>query len=391
MTYSDSLTGKEKHWTQSDLAKQLGLKEIMVNLMENKNQGLDSIERRQALVTILKIPPVLLGLGSIDQIVEIVTGQEIEGPKSTNIKRSKISRESIKVYHDTFKVYDILFAEGTSYESINHIDKWTKRIERDLKNIDSEDKSALMRVLWNFEILCSKIYSSDVLDWTKTFEHMDNAIEIATLLDDTDLQAASLYISGATRLQQGRPALARVDIDSALMYAKGALPQTKGAIYSLAAIYHSQDTSLAEITYTQNLLDNAEKLAGAKSEMKTIKFGNGKYLLDRANTLIRLGRPAKAIEFLDEAEQYINPSRKRLLVFLDILRARCYIEMKKPVYDKAIRLLEEAVTDSANIKVERHVRYIQRLHTTIQKSPYGNAPEVVDLGMQLRELRKLKK
>jgi len=102
----------------------------------------------------------------------------------------------------TFKVYEALFAEGLTHTSIIDIDKWTKRIEYDVKNVDAADKNGLLRVLWDFEILCAKVHSSDIQDWSKAFEHIENAIEIATTLDDRDLQAASFYISAYTRLQQ---------------------------------------------------------------------------------------------------------------------------------------------------------------------------------------------
>src|SRR5581483_6454548 len=100
MTYVDR-EGREKHWTQADLARVLGLQETMVNLMEKHDKGLDSIERRRTLSTILRIPPVLLGLGSLDQIVEIVTGQEQNANKPI---RTNITIYDIKKYQDTFKV-----------------------------------------------------------------------------------------------------------------------------------------------------------------------------------------------------------------------------------------------------------------------------------------------
>src|SRR5712691_11409968 len=65
MKYLDSSDGKEKSWTQTDLAKRLSVSEVTVRLMENNNTGLDSIARRRLLASILKIPPVLLGLGSL--------------------------------------------------------------------------------------------------------------------------------------------------------------------------------------------------------------------------------------------------------------------------------------------------------------------------------------
>ena len=58
MTYIDT-NGVEKHWTQKDLAERLDISEVSVRTMELKNTGLDSIERRRTLTTLLKIPPAL--------------------------------------------------------------------------------------------------------------------------------------------------------------------------------------------------------------------------------------------------------------------------------------------------------------------------------------------
>ena len=54
MRYKDSHENKEKGWTQTDLAKRLGVSEVTVRLMENQNVGLDSITRRRLVASILK-------------------------------------------------------------------------------------------------------------------------------------------------------------------------------------------------------------------------------------------------------------------------------------------------------------------------------------------------
>lgn len=384
MKYTDS-DGKEKHWTQADLAKRLGLKEVMVNLMENKNQGLDSIERRRTLATILRIPPALLGLGSLDLLVEVATGHTSENPISS--KRTKIGKDTIKQYQDTLIVYRKMYAEGLSYMSALDIEKLIKRIERDIRNIYAEEKNTLLRVLWDYEILCAKVYSSDLHNWSKTFEHIDNAREITMNLDDRDLQAASLCHSAIFHFRQRRLGLAKMDIDGALIYAKGALPQTRGIIYSKNACIYSDDTSLSGMTHVQNVFDEAEKYIGIKSEIKSISFGKDDYLLDRAYTLTALGRPTKAVELLEDAERYINPSSKRHLVFLDILRAECYIEQKRPEYERAVRLLEGAIEDSKELRVARNIDHIEKLYRKLLESSYSKAPDVTDLGIALQQLR----
>ncbi|HEY1249280.1 MAG TPA: helix-turn-helix transcriptional regulator [Nitrososphaera sp.] len=384
MKYTDR-DGKEKHWTQAELAERLGLKEVMVNLMENKNQGLDSIDRRRTLATILRIPPVLLGLGSLDLIVEIATGHTPIGPP--NAKKRKVSKDTIKQYQATFKVYKSLYAGGLTYTSINDIDKWVTRIQQDIEYVSAEDRNVLLRVLWDFEILCSRIHGNDLFDWGKAFEHIDNAKEIATILDDRDLQAASLYYSSSYHFRQKRLGLAKMDIEGALMYAKGALPQTKGNIYSHNACLRADDTSLSGITLVQNTFDDLEQYAGATSEIATLVFGKHNYLLDRAYTLIDIDRPAKAIELLDDAERYIEPANKRHLVFIDVMRAKCYINLKKPEYEQTVALLSSAIEDSKELRVARNIAHIENLYTKLVASSYGNSPDVIDLGLMLQELR----
>ncbi len=382
MVYEDQTTGKQKHWTQADLAVLMGLTKVQVCNMENHNDGLDSIEKRKTLATILKIPPILLGLGSLDSIVEIVTGREPQ--KTTPVKRTKLTKQDIQKYHDTFRVYDVLFAEGMTYTSVTAIENMTRRIQADLENVSTEDKNELLRVLWDFEVLCDKVYTSDFMNWQKAYKHIENAIEIATALNDTDLLAISLRNRSIDHMRQGKMGLAKVDIDGALLYSKGALPQTKGILYTLNAWYQVKS---GNITLAQTILDSAEKYAGVKSDVTPIKFGIGRYLLDRGESLIAQKKPARALEFLDSAEQQIHFSKKRLLVYLDILRAKCYTDMKKPEYEHAVTILESAIADSKKIRVERNIRFIERLYKKLGESSYGNTPQVANLGMQLRGLR----
>jgi len=386
MTYVDR-EGREKHWTQADLARVLGLQETMVNLMEKHDKGLDSIERRRTLSTILRIPPVLLGLGSLDQIVEIVTGQEQNANKPI---RTNITIYDIKKYQDTFKVYDFLFAEGLTYRNMAAIEHAIKRIRTDLACTSIESRRDLLKVLYDFELLCAKIYGSDFTNWRKTFEHIDNAVEIATLLDDRDLQAVSLYYSSEYHYRQGKLGLARVNIDGALLYSKGALPQTRAAIYAQDAMLRISDTSSSQILISEKMYEGSERLSVIKTDNKSLKFGKGSFFIYRAYALIEMNRPVKALEYLDDAERSINPSKKRLLLYLETERARCYIQKKKPEYEQATIVLKRAIATSRNIYVGQNIRRIEKLYLKLKGSSYGNSPDIVELGQEIQELKLIK-
>jgi len=386
MKYLDPTMHTLKHWTQKDLAERLGIKEIAVSLMETNNQSLDSIERRRALVTILRIPPALLGLGSLESLVEIAPNNEMPTKKGKR-KRAGIDKDTIKYYQDTLSMYESLYAKGLTYTIIDDMDRWITRLEVDTKNASNNERIALLYTLWGFERLCGKVYGSDFHDWNRAFKHIDNTIELAMNLDDKDLQAASLYTSGVYRSWQGKLGLARIAIDNASVYARGALPQTKAAILSQNACLHAYSTNTSEIIATQKLFDEAQKYAGVKSEKNTVKFERDDYFIDRACAIIRLGQPAKALELIEDAERLISPSKKRYQILLDILRAKCYILQKKPEYDSAISLLTDAIEDSKEIRVERNIAQIEKLYRKLIESPYGNAPDVVDLGLALQDLR----
>lgn len=380
LVYTDR-NGKRKHWTQADLARQLGLTEIMVNFMENKNQGLDSIERRRALAALLKIPPVLLGLGTLDQI-ELTFKSVKPALQGTNA----ISPDTIQFYQDTLGTYKQQYHNGMSYAIISEVEVAAKYIEQATKKLMSDSKSILY-VLWQYEILCANIYGNDMHDWNMAFRHIDNAKDVAVCLDDKDLLAASLCRSAMLRYRQGRLGLARIDIDAASMYSRGAFPQTRGIILSKqGCIYSDTDLSDTGIIIVQKLFNDAEKYINVPSEIVNMPFKKDDYLLDKTQALMHT-RPAKALELLDDAEQYIQSVGRKHMVYLDIKRSTCYIQQRSPEYEYATSLLLMAAEASRGQRVARNTSHIQKLYNKLVMSSYGNSPEVAELGLALRELQ----
>ena len=380
MIYVDH-AGRKRHWTQKDLAEKLGISEVMVNLMEKHNQGLDSIERRRALSILLKIPPVLLGLGSLDQIVEIAVGKHALTPTPERV----IKIDTIQSYQKAYDAYKRMYKDGLSYAIVYQLEGQTYSIDQKAKKGSTD---ALLRLLWQYEILCAKVFSSDLANWRKTFEHVDNAKDIASYLDDNDLQAASLCYSAIFHFRQKRIGLAKMDVDAAAMYAKGSTLQTKGSIFSKSAcIYAEHDRTTTGTTIALNMLDSAEKYIDKEEEAHAISFGSDDFLLDKSYVLQLLNRHGKALDILDDAEKHVQAAGKRHMVFLDIKRAQSYIEQKKPEYEQAIWMLINAIETSKEIKVARNIDQVQKLYSTLAQSSYRNAPDVIDLEQALRNVR----
>lgn len=395
MTYTDSRDGKEKSWTQADLAKRLGVSEVTVRTMENANAGLDSMAKRRLLISILKIPPILLGLGSVADLAEFLKSHEegaIRAAPSTLNSGGYVGKETLHLYQNAFMIYSEMHSTSTAQDVIFDIEQWMSRIKTDLSRANERQKRHLYTTLWDFHALSAKIYSDDLGDWNQAFDHLNAAMELANLLESNDLRAASLYRSGQIRCQQRNFFLAKSDLDAALQFAKNAQPQLKGATYAAAGLAHALVVSDgAGRLYAQSLLDQAGKIVTSSSgdpDEYGVRFSTGKYLIEKADALLTLGRPGKALEVLDDAEEGTDSTQKRRLAYIDILRAEANLRFKKPELEQAVALLQKAFTASSAIKSEYNIGYIERLHRELVRSPYGNSADVVDLRLALSNWRK---
>ena len=265
------------------------------------------------------------------------------------------------------------------------LEDWIPRVQSELTHASSSQRLELLPILWEYHALLSRVYC-DAMIWQKSFSHINAALEIATSLDSADLQASSLYRSAAVHFVQRNVLLAKSDLDGALVYAKSAKPHIKGTILLDAGLaYATVYSDRANATYAQSLLDQAEQLAGKAVDDGVMNFDTGKYLLRRARALIALGRPGKALEYLDDAEEKLLPSQRLKLAFVNIARADAYMKLKRPEYDLALYLLKDAFDASKAIKSDFNIGHVQRLYSTLAKSPYGPSPDVADLGLALRD------
>jgi len=395
MKYKDSHENKEKGWTQTDLAKRLGVSEVTVRLMENQNVGLDSITRRRLVASILKIPPILLGLGSLDDLAAFLQNNQVNSSSvhtsflSKSLKRTSLENETLSLYKDAASVYKEMHSIGTAQDSIFEIEQWIGRIHDDILRANGQQKLHLQASLWNFYDLTSKIQSDDLGDWTKALQSVNAQMELATVLDDNELRAATLYRSGQIRFAQRKYVLAKSDLDNAVALIQKSHTQLKGAVLASAGLAHALvDKDTAGKLYAQRLFEDAGRVAtdrNTEDDGRFTTFNIGKYHLEYADALIALGRPAKALEMLDFAENEINPNLRRRRAYVNILRAEASISLKKPELYMATTLLTDAFDTSKTVKSDFNVGYISRLYQDLSNSSYGNSIDVADLGLALRQ------
>jgi DNA-binding XRE family transcriptional regulator len=385
MKYADR-DGKVRSWTQADLAQRLGVSEVTVRLMETQGKGLDSIERRRAIAEILKIPPMLLGLASLEDLLALLEHSNL----SQATKTSSVRSGTIRLYQDTLGIYREKHATSTAKEASIDIEKWIERIQGDLAGANQKQQVEMYRVLWGFHDLAARVYD-DGYDWVSAFSHVNAARALALEMKSDDFLAASLYRSSQLHFSQNNPLLARSDVLAALDYAKKSTdPSLRGAVFSEAALALALvETDLAAATHAQQLFDQAERCARERTgnDEFALRFTTGRYLFTRGSALLALKRPSAALEYLDTAESLLDASQRRRLAYVTILRAEAYLRLRRPEYDSAITLLLEAFETSRAVQSGFNIGRIHRLHNVLLASNYKNSPQVADLGLLLRNWR----
>lgn len=395
MKYLDPVSGKEKYWTQADLAKRLGLKEIMVTLMETQNKGLDSIERRRTLATLLHIPPALLGLASLDQLMQTMANSQLETMVAPIVLRKADENDNrLDLYKNAFNLYNSVQSTSTAQHSVGDMERMISTIEKDIRE-NTPRRNELLYMLWEFHRLVVKVQSHDICDWNRVSRHLNEELRIARELNDINLQVLTLNQSSEVHMFRQNIDLARIDIDAALIQARHASPMICSLVFANAARTRARSArDLSDKMSVNKFLDQAHSAAQRASisderyipaYVETVKC-----LFTQFDAYIAIGKIARAMEILDEIEAGIPPGNIRRVASLNLSRANCYTALKNPEYETALAFLQDTFQVYRDVKTVHGMEVLEKAYRSIASSPYGNAPEVVDLGIALREV-KLKK
>ena len=389
MTYADN-EGHIKHWTQADLAKRLHMSELSVRYMETRNTGLDSIERRRILATLLHIPPILLGLAAFDELEVMLHGERSTSLISHGSTRKNVSDDEIQLYKDALSVFRDAYDKRTL--ELPTIEAWITRIADSVAFVPECQQTELLAMLCEYHMIAARRYFHDIQNWSVATTHLTTTKQMANFIKRDDLRTLAYYYTGEMYLEQGNVSVARDELDIAVTLSKSTTPQIKGRALTYSALVHAMTAAdLADNIYIQQCLQKAENCITPNIDVTSrMTFDTMRYLEDKADTLIVLKQYGKAAEALEEAEDILI-FKQNAREYLSILQAECSIKQKRPEYGRAIVLLNNVLERNREYPRLYHVNYANRLYKLLATSSYGNAPEVADLGLAIREIQMKKR
>jgi len=404
------------HMSLTDLARKYGeatkttVSKQWISQMERSNEVPTDITRRQTLVKILQIPPILLGLGSLEQIrfagSETISETKIQAPV---ILKQRASRD-LSLYEAQIRAFWLLSETSQAHDVLKDMIISIQQLEELEKQSSGAYQRALRELLYSYYRLVTRVHR-DLLNLPTALYYANQTIRVTNCLERKDLLANAFFMRGFVqfiwglrgkdaafgiiRPQREKCIKALQDFELAFPLAR---PQVKGLLQlEMSRLLAHLSSSAIDTTIALKTMDQAEKLVGSSSKRAdaytTIVLdymANGLdeegYLLGRAVTFNSLGYHSHALETLDAVDRLDRKKRRskdqtRHYAWLDVVQARTYLGLKE--YYIATDRIINAFLVYEDLDSLTNMAFVHDVYDLLCASPYRENVEVKMLGQML--------
>jgi transcriptional regulator with XRE-family HTH domain len=381
---------KQLGMSVNDLAQVLKVSPRRVQMMEKDYKVPDSMERRKFIAKTLQIPPILLGLASIDAFLRPAEALGVKGASVTPSTRLVVDQKAIAQYQSQLKLLWSLHYTSSASNAKSEIQAHILQINALLPYTDGKEQEQLTEQLCGFYELASRVESQrDNVEGSLAY--LDKAIELAQPLNNIELWGRLLYKRGLVLYENFHFLEALDDLEKANQLMPRLTSPLAGSILLELALVKSnlaQSGSLTDRTIALRYFDRAEKYTrlSQADDGISIRFDSGRYLTARGEGLLALGgRLGDAEEALDEAMAHTAPDLTRRQLFTDIERVRLYVARKE--YPAAAILAQEAVGKAKAVGSLYSVKRLQRFTNPLFESSYGKSDDAEELLIMMNKAR----
>jgi len=391
------LNGEHAPWKQEDLGEAFvpSLSTESVNKMERHGIGLDSMNRRRALVALLGIPPALLGLDAMKQIRGIP-----QIPSPTLLLSGRLTEDVLLVIEQRQEDLHTQYLKHSGQDTVGEIKWWIPYLQDEVLPLTRNDQQHLRvrRIEQHYHGMIKSI-AIEQLNFAEATLQANTNVAIAEEMADTETLIVALRERARTYREQGPLFydMAQADTNRALALTRrhAIAPPVAGVIKLEAGVVQSFTAQIKdEREVVKSLLQQAERLSRqAVGEVDThqIHLDPGYYHLNAAVALLGWYNPTTFKEHLDEATRLTKPGFQRHHLRVKILRARGeLLDAKKSRglardehYAEATSLATEAFDVARSLNSRLNRSHIQQAYNELKKSPYGEEPTVAHLGLLL--------
>jgi transcriptional regulator with XRE-family HTH domain len=378
------LNEEGKPWTQKDLARVLGISEQALRDLENRDAGMDSYDRRRFLADLLNIPPVLLGIVSLE---EILKGQEANKCMTTIQTVASTRKPARAVDMSEYQTSLLSYWEAnhvfTARGAMMDIQARIDNLYRELPYTRREQKVQMMELLCGYHQFMANLLR-DAQEYDASVVHLNKAYQLAKKLDKKELIALVLHRRGITLQEQGNIQDAVRDYGEARTYEAFLPANLVGSILLESGLVAAKDArSDKERRAALKFLERGGTIARTSERVEDphfLKLNTDRYHLSKGSALIAMGWNNEAVDELSLVN--CNPTQKRRQAYCDILQAQAYANLG--MFPMAVSIAEDALLVVQEIKSCVNVARVEKIYRQLLTSSYKNNPEVARLGYLLR-------
>jgi hypothetical protein len=345
---------------------------------------MDSYDRRRFLADLLNIPPVLLGIVSLE---EIVKGQEVNKHMATTQAVASTRKSALAIDTLEYQTSLLSYWESnhvfTAHGAMTDIQTRIDNLYRELPYARREQKVQMMELLCGYHQFIANLLR-DAQNYDASVVHLNKAYQLAKKLDNKNLIALVLHRRGITLQEQGKIQDAVRDFGEARTYESFLPANLVGSIQLEFGLVAAKDArSDKDRRAALKFLDRGGMIARDSEHTEDphfLKLNTDRYHLSKGSTLIAMGWNNEAVDELSLVN--CSPAQKRRQAYCDILQAQAYANLG--MFPMAVSMAEGALLVVQEIKSSVNVARVEKIYRQLLTSSYKNNPEVARLGYLLR-------
>jgi tetratricopeptide (TPR) repeat protein len=386
---------------------------IWILNMEKQNLVPNDITRRRIICQLLQIPPALLGLAKLSQIVSSPQAT-VQASSITGAKIFQRSAIDISKFQKNISVALQLHKANNAHELIEDIQVDLQT----LSVLEAEARGALLYQVREFLIgnllLASRI-ARDQRQYKQAYLFANNAVNVAERIDDTDLLASARHTRGLVLLAWGQSGYLhhgqlrddrgkiqqaasefQAILDEELqcpgkfhpqLLAQTMIQQAR-AIAALSQDDHTKALALVLLDQAKDKMDDSPYVDNIYTRMLLTGsdfLSKGGYRQHRANVLNAVGLYGRALNELQQIQNgaVVSETNPRNQVWVHLVESKALIGLAQ--YTEATRKLKEALVICSSIQSTQNMVSIANKCSQLLRSPYGSSSDVKELADMLHE------
>jgi hypothetical protein len=169
--------------------------------MELENKVPVDMNKRKTIARLLKIPPMLFGLATLE---DMVLDSHSQVPQTAVTRQTRLVRVAADTtqYQNNVRTIWQLHDTGNAQGALGQLEADIRDLESFEQQTEGDLRYRIQEILFGYHLLTTHIVR-DQRHFSLSYYYANEAVRVARSMNDSDLVATALFTRGWTRLEWG--------------------------------------------------------------------------------------------------------------------------------------------------------------------------------------------